>query len=162
MLRLLNAFPQKRKCYFYPQCMPLSCDAVGLDSYRDCPTINILSGVLNTHTAHTQIQKTCDGKVGRTTNLFFLLNLISVVFTLLCFSVEEQCRNFSPHTVGRHSQEFCQTLCFLFVHYFHSSRRSESCGSTHPSCEKGHLKKSYSSFFIVLIIQLCHHDGMHI
>lgn len=53
MLRLLNAFPQKRKCYFYPQCLPLSCDAVGLDSYRDCPTINILSGELNTHTAHT-------------------------------------------------------------------------------------------------------------
>lgn len=67
----LNVFPQKRKCYFYPQCMPLSLNAAGLDSYRGCPTINILSLPVK----HTHVQKTHDGKAGRDTNVSVLLFL---------------------------------------------------------------------------------------
>lgn len=40
--RFRLVFPQKRKCYFYPQCMPLSADTVVFDSYQGFPTVNIL------------------------------------------------------------------------------------------------------------------------
>lgn len=118
MWRLVVVFPQKRKSYFNPQCMLLSSDAVGLDSYQVCPTVNILSPVKKTTHTHTHTSPHDENEP-----LTFLFVSISVKVFIFCshFQWHKNVETLSPHTkpwdvtscqMHRHSRGF------LFVNWY--------------------------------------------
>lgn len=92
MQRLLGVFPQRRKCYFYTQCMPLSSDAFGLIRAVLLSTSSLASKT------HTHIQKTHDENAGKSTKCVFSFQC------LYCISVFAFCSRVETHTksVGCH------------------------------------------------------------
>lgn len=133
MWRLLDVFPQKRKCYFYPQCMPLSSWCwwpwflSGLPYYQ-----HPLSPPVKP--THVHPENTWWDSFRRRKNVFLLLKP-SFLFLCCRFSMETSAH---AKAVRCHFHfAYYQTLHFLFVRRLIVHWRSEGCGQTHPSCGKG-------------------------